>query len=528
MHSRWSVFALALTLGTTGVAYADQAPDTQTKIQSLQQQLDAMKAQLDELKAQQEKDQAAQAKAKAVQAAAPATRANGSPLTFLLGKSDEMTLYGNLDLSLDDTTKGLKSSYTLPDGAVVKPVGNTGYLSAISTNLSYIGLRGRHVINPRTSVVYQLETQIDVSSTSGATNSNYNNDGVVKGGLTSRNSYVGIANKYVGALKIGKTDAPYKTSTAKMNPFSGELGDYAVIMGNSGGDNRVEFGTRLDHSIWYESPVIAGFTFNALASPGQNRSGDNSIIATGEYGCSGGDLPGSGASPPACNDGSWGSVYSANLAYQRGGLYITGAYEIHKKVNRQVDVSPPLSPTDPLTLADVADEDARKVGIQYAFPTGTVVNAIYEDMKRYVPASLAFQNERQRNGMWYALTQNLTRNDSINFGFAHAGATPGYPGLANGVGGANPDNSANMYTIAYKHNVDRNFSWYADWALTANRPYAHYDLGAGGRGVTTDCHDGSQQLAFDPTSPTLTSGIGPQCFGGGQIQGFSLGMDFKF
>jgi len=28
-------------------------------------------------------------------------------------------------------------------------------------------------------------------------------------------------------------------------------------MGNTGGDNRVEFGTRLDHSVWYESPVLA-------------------------------------------------------------------------------------------------------------------------------------------------------------------------------------------------------------------------------------------------------------------------------
>ena len=44
--------------------------------------------------------------------------------------------------------------------------------------------------------------------------------------------------------------APYKTSTDRMKPFSGILGDYAVIMGNTGGDNRVEFGTRLNHAIW--------------------------------------------------------------------------------------------------------------------------------------------------------------------------------------------------------------------------------------------------------------------------------------
>jgi len=43
-------------------------------------------------------------------------------------------------------------------------------------------------------------------------------------------------------------------------------------MGNTGGDNRVEFGTRLDHALWYESPKFGGgFQFNALFAPGQNR-----------------------------------------------------------------------------------------------------------------------------------------------------------------------------------------------------------------------------------------------------------------
>ena len=53
-----------------------------------------------------------------------------------------------------------------------------------------------------------------------------------------------------------------------MNPFSGMLGDYAVVMGNTGGDNRVEFGTRIDHSIWYESPKFGGvFSFDVCSRP---------------------------------------------------------------------------------------------------------------------------------------------------------------------------------------------------------------------------------------------------------------------
>jgi predicted porin len=94
----------------------------------------------------------------------------------------------------------------------------------------------------------------------------------VNGALFSRNSYIGMANPAIGAIKIGKSDAPYKTSTAAFNPFSGEWGDYQVVMGNTGGDNRVEFGTRVNHAIWYESPNLGPWQFNVMYAPGQNRS----------------------------------------------------------------------------------------------------------------------------------------------------------------------------------------------------------------------------------------------------------------
>jgi len=72
-------------------------------------------------------------------------------------------------------------------------------------------------------------------------------------------------------------------------------GRYSVVMGNSGGDNRVEFGTRLDHSIWYESPKFANvFSFDALISPGQNRTYNNVVQSSGSPDCNGGNQPGSG------------------------------------------------------------------------------------------------------------------------------------------------------------------------------------------------------------------------------------------
>jgi len=116
----------------------------------------------------------------------------------------------------------------------------------------------------------------------------------------------------------------------------------------------------------------------------------------------------------------------------------------------------------------------------------------------------------------------------VNLGWGRANPSPGDPGQHNTQGGANPDNMANMLAFMYRHTIDRHVSWYVDYADTLNHYAAHYDLGAGGRGLTTDCHDASQLTAFDPTVAALVSGVGPHCYTGGHIQGFSGGLTVRF
>jgi hypothetical protein len=115
----------------------------------------------------------------------------------------------------------------------------------------------------------------------------------------------------------------------------------------------------------------------------------------------------------------------------------------------------------------------------------------------------------------------------VSLGWAHAGATPGDPGQHNTPGGADPDNQANMYTVAWRHMIDRSLTFYVNYAMTNNHPDAHYDLGAGGHGVTTDCHDSTPMAAFDPTTGGVTN-TGPHCFAGGKLQGVSVGVAYKF
>jgi predicted porin len=486
-------------------------------MESLQRQLDAVKAQLEAVTGELQKQKQEQVGER--RATAPFIQQKpGDALTFLTPGGGEVTLYGNLDVSFDYTTKGLKSDYGDMGGM---PVGKMGWEPAIATNLSYVGFRGTHPLKSDLNFVWQLEAGIDISATPGTKQTTSNISDTVNGALFSRNSFIGFAGKDWGAAMIGKSETPYKTSTDRLNPFSGMLGDYRVILGNTGGDNRVEYGVRAAHAIWYESPSWSGASLKAMYSPGQNRTDDSSIVPSAEPDCNGGNIPGSGALPPLCNDGSFGNLYSLSGVYQAGPLYLTAAYEMHKNVNRTSDL-PNLDPRD------VGDEYAYKIGGQYLFPTKTTVNLLWERTKRKIPSDLEFQNERTRNNAtWLAVTQVLTEKDSVSVGWAHAGATPGDPGQHNTSGGADPDNAANMYTAAWRHALDKNITFYADWAMTVNHSAAHYDLGAGGHGVTTDCHDSTPMAAFDATTGGVTNG-GPHCFAGGRLQGVSTGVNYKF
>ena len=482
----------------------------------------------------------------------------GNPLTFYT-PGGEITGYGNIDVSVDDTTKSLTNMNL--NGASA-PVGNFGWLPAVSTNTSYLGVRGfQQLPNFPFNFVYQLEVGFDVSATPGLKQTNSQISDNVNGALFNRNTYIGFASPEYGAIKIGKTTAPYENSTGGFNPFAGQIGDMRVIMGNTGGDNRVEFATRLEHSIWYESPTIGGFQFNALFSPGQNRSQISDNIASGESDCTGGNDPTSGGLfPNGCNDGAFSNAISGNLSYTNGPFYATVAYERHFAVNRQSDISgiyavpgasiPSFTTSQLATCApgsagcfanatqqaafnaDVGDEDAFKVAALYTFSTKTTVGGIFEMMHRYVSPLIAFQNERQRNGTWLFATQELTPSDSISFGWAHAFAAVGDPGQHNtpasstvlipglGVAAADNDNASDMITSTYKHKFGTNLTWYTAVAATINGPSAHYDLGAGGRGVTTDCHD-----AFGASGGLVSQ---PHCYVGNVLAGVSTGIQWRF
>ncbi|MGB7670194.1 MAG: hypothetical protein WBM31_03835, partial [Pseudolabrys sp.] len=311
----------------------------------------------------------------------------------------------------------------------------------------------------------------------------------------------------------------------------------------------------------YESPKWSGFQFNALWSPGQNRANDSSNLASGESDCAGGNDPTSGANPlVSCSDGAYGNALSANLSYTNGPLYMTAAGEWHQNVNRQSDLAgaygvplpgfggaqdcsaflsaaggssvivgvPNPGFAQQQCIEDVANEWAAKAGILYQFASKTTVGAIVEYMHRAVPGDLTFQNERTRWGTWLVVSQEMSPIDSLHFGWAHAFRSPGNPGqhndttlvTANNAVFGPTQNQADMVTAEWKHKFSENLIWYSVVAATFNGPDAHYDLGAGGRSVTTDCHD----AAFAPGGAFSN----PHCWTGTTLVGVSSGLQWRF
>ena len=562
-------------VGNAGTALADDKA-LADEVRVLMQKVEDLTKEVQTLKKQGAPAQAPAQTAAAGPAAPAAKPVSAEP------KFDEFMkgFYGTLDVSFDDTTKGMAGNvayhllpdgsgldYTNPKGGGANPVGRTGYMPALSTNKSQIGYRGEHKIGSSdVSLIYQVETALAITASPGLKTSQYQQSNVVNGAIGLGDTFIGFKGPEWGRVKFGTFYSPYKKSTDRLNPFSGMLGDYAVIMGNSGGDNRVEFGTRLDHSFAYESPKFGGmWSFNVLYSPGQNRTYNNVVQSSGSPDCNGGNMPGSGNLLLNCDDGGFDNAFSVDVEFEYSGFYATAAYEIHKNVNRNSDgigANAPqygnllaaagncASDSDPATwgpidcatwqaispvepsfganasppyLTDIGDEYAYKLGAQYKFDFGLTVSAAWERLKHDIPAVLEFNNERTRNNAtWLAVSQDMTSNDNISAGWAHAGRTPGDPGGQHNYDPSKTDNSADMYTVAWKHRFDKQVYWYVDWAATINHGNAHYDIGAGGRGLTTDCHDGTNATYIDNSSAGNTT------WGGCRPSGFSTGVNYKF
>src|SRR5471032_3074777 len=140
MKTKYLATVCAVTFGAAGVTFGSgalaQSPDDMKgQIEALQRQLQILKDRLDKQEAQQaQKSPPAPGRgAEGGRGAAAGDtehafleRKEGDGVTFYT-RGGEVSIYGNLDLSLDDTTKGISG---MTDGAGNSPFGNGGWQAA--------------------------------------------------------------------------------------------------------------------------------------------------------------------------------------------------------------------------------------------------------------------------------------------------------------------------------------------------------------------------------------------------------------
>src|SRR5271168_5188955 len=177
--------ALAACAASVAFNSAVFADDAQAQAQALKEQMRIMQQQMTEMQKKIDalsQQQAAQAAKPAAPSAVGPTVAKEAPAEpkfekFLKG------FFGTLDVSLDDTTKGIRGltaySYSYagagpgtgyvnngPKGTQI--VGSVGYIGSLSTNKSVLGYRGSHSIaGSDYNFIYQIETQPSITSSPG-------------------------------------------------------------------------------------------------------------------------------------------------------------------------------------------------------------------------------------------------------------------------------------------------------------------------------------------------------------------------
>ncbi|AZQ09235.1 porin [Shewanella khirikhana] len=159
--------------------------------------------------------------------------------------------YGRIDLAVTNSDAGS----TLQSGTNGVTVGESG--TYFENNFSHLGVKGSENISSGLDIIYQLEFQVENTSSKGDT-------------FKPRNSYLGIKTA-AGTLLVGRNDTVFKQSEGGIDLFGNTNADMDRLLAGQ---------TRSADGIWYHSPVIADLiTFNATYLMEDNNGSDDAQYA---------------------------------------------------------------------------------------------------------------------------------------------------------------------------------------------------------------------------------------------------------
>ena len=310
-----------------------------------------------------------------------------------------------------------------------------GSVTSLSSNSSRLGIKGSEDLGAGLKAVYQFETTLALDGDHSAAN------GTGSGFLGQRNSFVGLGGGF-GTVLLGIHDTPYKLMARNYDLFGDRVGDTRTLTrtGGFGVTNVTGFDERPNNVVAYVSPSFNGIqaTLAYVADEKNSKSTANDATA-----------------------------FSAGVGYKAGKLNIDAAYETHGKGHHNATATAK-------TMSGV------RLGAAYDF--GMVkLNAFYANQD----AAVAADTVKARN--IYGIGAGVK--------VGAAGVAKAQYFVADKFNSA--DNGASLIAVGYDHNMSKNTTVYAAYALTDNANAANYQVnGGGGHGETTTVNNGKDPSAF--------------------------------
>ncbi|AOY97184.1 porin [Cupriavidus sp. USMAA2-4] len=322
-----------------------------------------------------------------------------------------VVIYGRLNTALEYV-----SASTASDGSKL------GDAARLSNYRSVFGLRGEEALGYGLKAVWQIESTLSIDTGAGQ--------------IAARDTRLGLDSPY-GMVFMGNWDTPYTASTKTYDPYYPTTAGYMALLGNGAAattdnvQNTSSFDRRQKNILQYQSPSWGGFSANL------------------GYG-----LPEEKLTVPRNP-----ALYSMAAAYNRGGLNVALAYEIHQHYQ-----------------AAGRNDDAIKFGVSYQF-AATRLSALYEHL-HYRTAS----GDLERNGAYASLVQQVGTG-SIRAGVGWVGNGTGSATETIGFFRSGPGTGALQFTVGYDYPLSKRTALYGYYSRINNRSNAVYDFAINPAGV---------------------------------------------
>src|SRR4030067_1295464 len=289
------------------------------------------------------------------------------------------------------------------------------------SNNSRIGVKGSEDLGGGLSAIWQMDATVALDAGTDNTTTN-----TQKTSLFNRNTFLGLKSNDMGTLVLGLNDAPYKTSTRKLDVFidtvaadNRGLGGVALMGGGSTGHD-----ARRANSITYTSPSMSGMSFAAGSVFGAET-------ATGVTGTQ-----------------KKGSALSLAGMYEQGPSYATLAYGRLKYGDAGTG-----------DLGGVADAESKafKLGGSDSMDKNSV-NAVIEQDKATVAGT-----EAKGTNLYLAGKFGISTTDAVKLAYTKRGETES--------AGVKLGNDVSQFAVGYDHAMSKSTTVYALYTkLTDNGP----------------------------------------------------------